>query len=346
MAVWRRKVSRRTLRTGSWTSIITTWKHEEVNASIDTLETILTDPAASPSGHHKNLVAEQAMEYVCGAGSHAEYADRPDISEQLDSLIAQQDSLLSTPHIRRKVITHHNSLHHSSQEERDSSRGWLTYSAPGKKIPPRWATWFRRNTGYPGWSVQSDRYHQRAWLQAFSTGISRPTKKPDAKHPHQQPARHWKRTESAYQPVAGKHWTRWTEPPAPNWCRREEIRKEAAETMAKIAIAAFVLVLVFSIVIARDITLQPFTGGTGKSEVVCRELAGSPWKLMLTITPWHQGPGFIIGYIDLLIRLVNDRRQQFYLSNMKVPAGNICWHSSLPCWITTAWKQVRWTYIR
>ena len=47
-------------------------------------------------------------------------------------------------------------------------------------------------------------------------------------------------------------------------------------------------------------------------------------KLMLTITHDIKAPaGSIIGYIDLLIRLVNDRRQQFYLSNMKSSAQHL-----------------------
>ena len=82
-----------TLRTGNLNEYYHYLKAmKEVNASIDTLETILTDTLqqarldtvrtllASPSGHRKNLVTEQAMEYVCGAGSHAEYTDRPDLS--------------------------------------------------------------------------------------------------------------------------------------------------------------------------------------------------------------------------------------------------------------------------
>lgn len=45
---------------------------------------------------------------------------------------------------------------------------------------------------------------------------------------------------------------------------------------------------------------------------------------MLTITHDIKAPaGSIIGYIDLLIRLVNDRRQQFYLSNMKSSAQHL-----------------------
>ena len=71
-----------TLRTGNLNEYYHYLKAmKEVNASIDTLETILTDTLQqAPSGHRKDLVAEQAMEHVCGAGSHAEYTDRPDLS--------------------------------------------------------------------------------------------------------------------------------------------------------------------------------------------------------------------------------------------------------------------------
>lgn len=45
---------------------------------------------------------------------------------------------------------------------------------------------------------------------------------------------------------------------------------------------------------------------------------------MLTITHDIKAPaGSIIGYIDLLIRLVQDRRQQFYLHNMKSSANHL-----------------------
>ena len=107
--------------------------------------------------------------------------------------------------------------------------------------------------------------------------------------------------------------------------QEEEIRKEAAETMAKIAIAAFVLVLVFSIVIARDITRNNhYRRELEKAKSYAENLLIAREKLMLTITHDIKAPaGSIIGYIDLLIRLVNDRRQQFYLSNMKSSAQHL-----------------------
>lgn len=45
---------------------------------------------------------------------------------------------------------------------------------------------------------------------------------------------------------------------------------------------------------------------------------------MLTITHDIKAPaGSIIGYIDLLIRLTQDKRQNFYLTNMKSSAQHL-----------------------
>lgn len=85
------------------------------------------------------------------------------------------------------------------------------------------------------------------------------------------------------------------------------------------------LVLVFSIVIARDITRNNhYRRELEKAKSYAENLLIAREKLMLTITHDIKAPaGSIIGYIDLLIRLVNDRRQQFYLSNMKSSAQHL-----------------------
>lgn len=95
--------------------------------------------------------------------------------------------------------------------------------------------------------------------------------------------------------------------------------------MAHIAIAAFILVLVFSVVIARDITRNNhYRKELEKAKLYAENLLVAREKLMLTITHDIKAPaGSIIGYIDLLIRLVNDKRQQFYLSNMKSSAQHL-----------------------
>ena len=115
-----------------------------LRASIDTLETILTDTLqqARLDTVRTLLQNKQWNMYAVLEAMRNTPTDQI-YQEQLDSLIAQQDSLLSTPHIRRKVITHHNSytIHltptPSITRRKDSSRDWLTYSHPEKKIPPR-----------------------------------------------------------------------------------------------------------------------------------------------------------------------------------------------------------------
>ena len=108
-----------TLRTGNLNEYYHYLKAmKEVNASIDTLETILTDTLqqARLDTVRTLLQNKQWNMYAVLEAMRNTPTDQI-YQEQLDSLIAQQDSLLSTPHIRRKVITHHNSytIHHKKK---------------------------------------------------------------------------------------------------------------------------------------------------------------------------------------------------------------------------------------
>lgn len=104
-----------------------------------------------------------------------------------------------------------------------------------------------------------------------------------------------------------------------------DIRQQAAHTMATIAILAVLLALVFFIIIWRDITRSNhYRHELEKSKQYAENLLLAREKLMLTITHDIKAPaGSIIGYIDLLIRLVNDRRQLFYLHNMQNSARHL-----------------------
>lgn len=52
--------------------------------------------------------------------------------QQIDSLILQQDSLLSSTHVRRRIVTHHNTytIHH---KPKSSSAGWPMSLLPERK---------------------------------------------------------------------------------------------------------------------------------------------------------------------------------------------------------------------
>lgn len=87
------------------------------------------------------------------------------------------------------------------------------------------------------------------------------------------------------------------------------IRNQAAWTMATISILAVILVLVFFAIIWRDITRSNhYRKELEKAKLYAENLLVAREKLMLTITHDIKAPaGSIIGYIDLLIRLVKDK---------------------------------------
>lgn len=317
-----------TLRTGKLNEYYHYLKAmKEVNASIDTLETILTDTLqqARLDTVRTLLQNKQWNMYAVLEAMRNTPTDQI-YQEQLDSLIAQQDSLLSTPHIRRKVITHHNSytIHH---KKKGFFKRLADVFAPGKEDSTQVSNVIQEEYT----DTLDEVYSPIDTISSMITGIQ-----------HKVFQTRQKETEMLNTRISSLHVIGSglsqrvnqlleniehdeQEAARTKLMQEEEIRKEAAETMAKIAIAAFVLVLVFSIVIARDITRNNhYRRELEKAKSYAENLLVAREKLMLTITHDIKAPaGSIIGYIDLLIRLVNDRRQQFYLSNMKSSAQHL-----------------------
>ena len=300
---------------------------KEVNASIDTLEIILTDTLqqARLDTVRTLLRNKQWNMYAVLEAMRNSPTDQI-YQEQLDSLIAQQDSLLSTPHVRRKVITHHNSytIHH---KKKGFFKRLADVFAPGKEDSTQVSNVIQEEytdtldevyspidtishmiTGIQHKVFQTRQKETEMLntrinsLRIVGSGLSQRVNQllENIEHDEQEAAR-------------------------VKLMQEEEIRKNAAKTMAHIAIAAFILVLVFSVVIARDITRNNhYRKELEKAKLYAENLLVAREKLMLTITHDIKAPaGSIIGYIDLLIRLVNDKRQQFYLSNMKSSAQHL-----------------------
>lgn len=317
-----------TLRTGKLNEYYHYLKAmKEVNASIDTLETILTDTLqqARLDTVRTLLQNKQWNMYAVLEAMRNTPTDQI-YQEQLDSLIAQQDSLLSTPHIRRKVITHHNSytIHH---KKKGFFKRLADVFAPGKEDSTQVSNVIQEEYT----DTLDEVYSPIDTISSMITGIQHKVFQTRQKETEMLNARI-----SSLRVIGSGLSQRVNqlleniehdeqEAARTKLMQEEEIRKEAAETMAKIAIAAFVLVLVFSIVIARDITRNNhYRRELEKAKSYAENLLVAREKLMLTITHDIKAPaGSIIGYIDLLIRLVNDRRQQFYLSNMKSSAQHL-----------------------
>lgn len=317
-----------TLRTGKLNEYYHYLKAmKEVNASIDTLETILTDTLqqARLDTVRTLLQNKQWNMYAVLEAMRNTPTDQI-YQEQLDSLIAQQDSLLSTPHIRRKVITHHNSytIHH---KKKGFFKRLADVFAPGKEDSTQVSNVIQEEYT----DTLDEVYSPIDTISSMITGIQHKVFQTRQKETEML------NTRISSLRVIGSGLSQRVnqlleniehdeqEAARTKLMQEEEIRKEAAEIMAKIAIAAFVLVLVFSIVIARDITRNNhYRRELEKAKSYAENLLVAREKLMLTITHDIKAPaGSIIGYIDLLIRLVNDRRQQFYLSNMKSSAQHL-----------------------
>lgn len=246
--------------------------------------------------------------------------------QQLDSLIMQQDSILNSTHVRRRVVTHHNSytIHHKP-----------------KKFFRRLADLF--SPGKPD-STQVDNIIQEEYTdtidEAYNPVDTIATMLTSIQHKVFQTRQESQRTLDArisQLRIAGGRVSQRVnqlletieddEQKAMEirFAHEQSIRQQAAWTMATIAILAVLLVLIFFTIIWRDITRSNhYRKELEKAKLYAENLLVAREKLMLTITHDIKAPaGSIIGYIDLLIRLVHDKRQQFYLHNMRSSAHHL-----------------------
>ncbi len=300
---------------------------KEVNASIDTLEIILTDTLQQARlDTVRTLLRNKQWNMYAVLEAMRNTPTDQIYQEQLDSLIAQQDSLLSTPHVRRKVITHHNSytIHH---KKKGFFKRLADVFAPGKEDSTQVSNVIQEEYT----DTLDEVYSPIDTISHMITGIQHKVFQTRQKETEMLNTRInslrivgsglSQRVNQLLENIEHNE----QEAARVKLMQEEEIRKNAAKTMAHIAIAAFILVLVFSVVIARDITRNNhYRKELEKAKLYAENLLVAREKLMLTITYDIKAPaGSIIGYIDLLIRLVNDKRQQFYLSNMKSSAQHL-----------------------
>lgn len=97
------------------------------------------------------------------------------------------------------------------------------------------------------------------------------------------------------------------------------VRMRSTRTIAWIAVGAVILSVIFLIFIWRDITRSNrYRRELEEARKRAENLLQTRERLMLAITHDFKAPlGSIIGYIDLLSRLLEDDREKFYLTNME-----------------------------
>ena len=300
---------------------------KEASALIDSLQQLLTDTLQQMRlDTVRSLLRNKEQNMVLVLEAMKQSPTDELYRQQLDSLIMQQDSILRSTHVRRRVVTHRNSytIHHKP-----------------KKFFRRLADVF--SPGKPD-STQVDNIIQEEYTdtidEAYNPVDTIATMLTSIQHKVFQTRQESMRTLDArinQLRIAGGRVSQRVNQLLDNIeddeqkamevriAHEQDIRQQAAWTMATIAILAVLLVLIFFTIIWRDITRSNhYRKELEKAKLYAENLLVAREKLMLTITHDIKAPaGSIIGYIDLLIRLVQDRRQQFYLHNMKSSANHL-----------------------
>lgn len=316
------------LRTGSSDEIwLYTKAMKKVHLSLDTLRSQLTDTIQQARIDTVNMLLrdkERNMLAVLEALS----TTPTDIiyRKQLDSLLHEHDSLITESHVRRRVVTHHNTytIHH---EPKGFFRRLADVFAPGKADSTEVSNVVEEvftdtidqvfspiDTIASMLSGIQDKVFQTRQdeLRTLSYRINR--LKIAGSHLSQRVNQLLESIEEDEQAAL-----------AARMYHEQSIRRDAAIAMAAISVVAIILVLVFFTIIWRDLTRSNhYRNELEKARDYAEDLLRAREKLMLTITHDIKAPaGSIIGYTDLLERLINDKRQMFYLDSMKNSAQHL-----------------------
>lgn len=299
----------------------------KASASIDTLQLYLTDTLQQARlDTVRGLLREKEKNMIAVLEAMADSPAEALYQAELDSLLNKQDSLLKAPRIQKKIITHRNTytIHH---KKKGFFKRLAEVFSPGKNDSTQVNNIIREEyadtisevynpidtivnliSDIRGKVFDTQQQQQRTLLErinklriAGSELSLRVTQLLESIETDEQ--------EAAFSKIR----------------QEQEIRNQAAQTIEIIATIAVVLSLIFFIIIWRDLTRSShYRKELEKSKLYAENLLAAREKLMLTITHDIKAPaGSIIGYIDLLVRLTKDRRQQLYLTNMKSSAQHL-----------------------
>lgn len=300
---------------------------EQANIALDSLRNLLTDSVqmarldtVSILFMEKERNMRNLLRAIQQGGTDKIY------KQHIDELIAEQDSLLSLPHVKRKVITHTNSYVIRKKPKSFIKRLGEVF-APGK-----------------GDSTQVNNVIQEEYTdtltEAYSPADTVVTMLKDIQSrvtdTHQERMEMVNRRTQSLR-LSGLKVSQKVnqllsaieeeeQALAQNkYMQEEHIRQKSIRTVAGIAIAAVVLAVFFLVLIWRDITRSNhYRRELEKAKRRAEDLLVAREKLMLTITHDIKAPvGSILGYTDLLERITTEERQRFYLDNMQSSANHL-----------------------
>lgn len=300
---------------------------KQANTALDSLRSLLTDSTqlarldtVGMLFMDKERNMRNLLKAIQDGGTDKIY------KQHIDELIAEQDSLLSLPHVRKKVITHTNSY-----VIRKKPKGFLKrlgeVFAPGKADSTQVS------------NVIQEEYTDTL-TEAYSPADTVATMLKDIQSrvtdTHQERMEMVNRRTQSLR-LSGLKLSQKVnqllgtieeeeQTLAQNKHLQEEyIRQSSIRTVAGIAIVAVVLAIFFLVLIWRDITRSNhYRRELEKAKRRAEDLLVAREKLMLTITHDIKAPvGSILGYTDLLERITTEERQRFYLNNMQSSANHL-----------------------
>lgn len=299
----------------------------QANTALDSLRTLLTDSmqlarldTVGMLFMDKERNMRNLLKAIQEGGTDKIY------KQHINELIAEQDSLLNLPHVRKKVITHTNSyvIH-------KKPKGFL--KRLGEVFAPGKADSTQVN------NVIQEEYTDTL-TEAYSPADTVVTMLKDIQSrvtdTHQERMEMVNRRTQSLR-LSGLKLSQKVnqllstieeeeQTLAQNQHIQEEyIRRNSIRTVAGIAIVAVVLAILFLVLIWRDITRSNhYRRELEKAKRRAEDLLMAREKLMLTITHDIKAPvGSILGYTDLLERITTGERQRFYLNNMQSSANHL-----------------------
>lgn len=299
----------------------------EAGASIDSLRVLLSDTLQQARlDTVSQLLCNKERYMILVLEAMAQNPAEELYQQQIDSLILQQDSLLSSTHVRRRIVTHHNTytIHHKPKK---FFRRLADVFAPGKED----STQVNNVIQEEYTDTIDEAYNPVDTIASMLANIQNKvfqTRQENQKTLDRRinslriaGSRISQRVNQLLETIE----TDEQKAAEAKYLHEQNIREQAAWTMATISILAVLLVLIFFTIIWRDITRSNhYRRELEKAKSYAENLLVTREKLMLTITHDIKAPaGSIIGYIDLLTRLIHDKRQQFYLQNMKSSAQHL-----------------------
>lgn len=300
---------------------------KQANLAVDSLRTLLTDSiqlarldTVAMLFMEKGRNMRNLLRAIQDGGTDKIY------KEHIDELIAEQDSLLSLPHVRRKVITHTNSYVIRKKPKSFFKRLGEVF-APGKADSTQVS------------NVVQEEYTDTL-TEAYSPADTVATLLKDIQN--RVTYTHRERMETVNRRTQSLRLSGLKLSQKVNQLlstieeeeqilarnrliQEENIRQSSVRTVAGIAIVAVVLAVLFLILIWRDITRSNhYRHELEKAKHRAEDLLAAREKLMLTITHDIKAPvGSLLGYTDLLQRITTEDRQRFYLDNMQSSANHL-----------------------